>query len=266
MNFNTLKRTLQPSKHVKTIVLGHQKSGTTAIAALLAKSTGASYSNDPLYQIDRGLGLAANKLLSTPQKLNYYTHRHPILFGCDIIKDPDLIFTWPQINKVFERANYVFVLRDPRDNIRSICDRLALKGKNSTPIPSIKQLDRGNNHWHQIISGQLPPLSSSLSNNYIINLAKRWNHAATICAKNEDKMLIVKYEDFKANKGEVIHNLAEKLALPIKNDISKDLSKQFQKAGNSNIQWEDFYSQENLELIEEICAENMSHFGYNNSN
>jgi len=264
MNLNTLKRTLQPSKHVKTIILGHQKSGTTAIAALLAKCADASYSNDPLYQIDQGTGIAANKLLSDPKKLKYFIHRHPILFSRNIIKDPDLIFAWPQINTCFENANYIFVLRDPRDNIRSICDRLALSGKNSTQTPPISQMDRGNKHWQQIITGTLPTLSSSPSNNYLINLANRWNHAATICAKNKHKMEVVKYEDFKANKIETIHYLAEKLGHTIKNDISNDLSKQFQKAGNSTIKWEDFYSQENLSLIERICAKNMAYFGYNN--
>jgi len=264
MNTNILKRVLHPSKHVKTIVLGHQKSGTTAIAALLAKCSAATYCNDPLYQIDQGTGLAAKILLSDPKKLKYLIRRHPLLLSRDIIKDPDLIFTWPKIEHNFENANYLFVLRDPRDNIRSICDRLALGGNNSTLIPPVTQMDGCNKHWQQIIAGTLPSLSSSPGNNYLVNLANRWDHAAAIYDKNKDKIVLVKYEDFKANKIETIHSLAEKLGHPIRNDISNDLSTQFQKAGNSAIKWEDFYSQENLNLIERICAKNMANFGYEN--
>src|SRR5690606_22302361 len=54
---------------VRVVVLGHQKSGTTAIASLLAKMVRRDYANDPLYSVDRGRAELVERTMRTPNSL-----------------------------------------------------------------------------------------------------------------------------------------------------------------------------------------------------
>ena len=108
-------------------VLGNQKSGTSAIAALLAKACGLSY------DIDLG-GLRVREYERiyadpTPQTLRAVLRdRATIEMSKAVVKEPNLTFLAARLRALHPRARHVFIVRDPRANIRSICNRLQLPG------------------------------------------------------------------------------------------------------------------------------------------
>tara|TARA_B110000908_G_C10148302_1_gene400102 strand:- start:129 stop:956 length:828 start_codon:yes stop_codon:yes gene_type:complete len=262
---NSLWRLLLPAANVKVVVLGHQKTGTSAIAALLGKKAALEMGNDPLYAVDQGKALAVEKLLSSPRSLTLLCHRHPRLFGQPIIKDPDLIFVFSAVEQIFHHAKFLFVVRDPRDTIRSICNRLDLSGKEVGYCPKRADMHNGNRHWELILSGQLPSLAenaNSLSPGHVLNLAIRWNHAAEIYLENSSKMKLLRYEDFIIDKEDVIEKTAKGLGLPCTTSIDQFVDVQYQPRGDATVKWNEFYSAENMQLIEEVCGEMMKKFGY----
>ena len=255
--YRKFKQSISPM-HVKVIILGHQKTGTTVIAALLGKISGLEMSNDPFYKIDYGKGIAVESLIKEPDKLKLFQKKHPDLLYKPIIKDPDLIFAYPFFNKYYQNAKYVFVVRDPRDTIRSICNRLNFSGKNQCSISDIKKI---NMHWELILTGQLP-LQKNASQNFVLNLAYRWNLAIKTFLKHQDEMVLIKYEDFMKDKEGCIYQLAKKLRLPQIEPISEYVNIQFQPKGNNKVNWINFFGSKNLEQIETICGSYMTQFGY----
>ncbi|RME38856.1 MAG: hypothetical protein D6788_06610, partial [Planctomycetota bacterium] len=107
------------------IVLGNQKSGTTVIAALLAESAGCAVTLDIFFRFRRPV-LA--RLLTGRDSLDRFIRRHPYWFSHPIIKEPSLTFFHDDLRRLFPSARFVFIVRDPRDNIRSILNRLRLPG------------------------------------------------------------------------------------------------------------------------------------------
>ena len=98
------RRLAMPTSNVQAIVLGHQKAGTTVVAALLGKVSGLKVSIDPLYVMDWGNGNSAEQLLEKPHTLRRLCRFHPKILGQDIIKDPDLTLIYPSVRKCFPRA------------------------------------------------------------------------------------------------------------------------------------------------------------------
>ena len=258
-----IRQFTRPADNVKVVVLGHQKSGTTAIAALLAKAAGLDVSIDPLFYIDQGKAKAVEKLINNPKSIRWLCLRHPSLFGQEIVKDPDLIFVYKQVQRHYRNAQFLFVVRDPRDTIRSICNRLSLAGDELNYCPKNSDMKNGNNHWKLILSGQLPNQDvSDHQFGFIYNLAHRWRIAAEIYSNNADEMVFFRYEDFLREKEKSINEIAFELGLKCTKAITKYVDVQYQPKGDSTSDWSAFFGQENLNLIEEICAESMSTFGY----
>ena len=78
-------------------------------------------------------------------------------------------------------------------------------------------------------------------------------------------MHLIKYEDFVHNKYASIKNIANELNLKSINDISEILDKQYQPKGKKrDIAVKDFFGEENLSRITNICKENMQKLGYSN--
>jgi hypothetical protein len=262
--FDYMKWALRPEDAVKVVVLGHQKSGTTVIGALLGRVSGFGVSNDPLFMIDQGTGQIAELLLHEPERINRYCRRRRDLFSQKIIKDPDFIFIYPSLKECYKNASFLFVVRDPRDMIRSICNRLGLKGTFKKPIPALSDMKGGNRHWELILSGSLPCIENIGINesNFIMNLAHRWNFASEIYLNNAHEMILIKYEEFLKNKEVVIKKIAEEAGLPLGFPITKYLDVQYQPKGKHNVDWLEFFGVENLFGIEQICSQYMRSFGY----
>jgi len=249
---------------VEVVVLGHQKTGTTVIASLLAKISKFSMSSDPLYVLDQGSGNTAELLIEKPDLISKYTEKHPKLFAKQIIKDPDFIFLYPSIKSYYLNAKFIYVLRDPRDTIRSICNRLGMSGTDRIINPVISDMERGNHHWELLLSGSLPKQNEAISEtlSFVKKLAYRWCLSNDIYNQYQDDMLLVKYEDFLKDKEKSIADVANELGVNCKQSISQFVDIQYQPKGNSKVDWLEFFGDEHLHAIEDICSNQMKMYGY----
>jgi len=235
------------------LILGNQKSGTTAIASLLAQHIGGSATLDMPAIWDHVEGI-----LTGNEHLGPFVDRHAHYFSRDVVKEPWLTFMLQELSQIFPRVNYVLILRDPRDNIRSILDRLNLPGNLSINPPGIANLKTG---WKEVFN---PMLISCEDEHYINLLAERWNTAARVPEeKGSLVQSIVRYEDFLEDKVQFITDLARRLGHQGRFDIKDEIDQQFQPEGkNRGIEWMDYFGKENLEKIEERCGDLMDVFSY----
>ena len=184
------------------------------------------------------------KIIST--HFNKFSHD----FSKDIIKEPQATFMIPLIDSYFDMEKYVFIIRNPFDNIRSILNRLQIPGD----LDEIN-LEDVNHRWRGKFKRGGP--------NYIKDLAELW-----LEANSQDKYMynsrchLVKYEDFMKNKIIFIEKLVNNLNLHKINDIKQFADIQFQPKGNSNTDLLMFFGMKNIKLIHDICGEKMMTFGY----
>jgi hypothetical protein len=236
------------------IILGNQKSGTTAIAALLARMTGTSVTLDLTLEVLRP---SWEKLRSGSLSFSRFIDRNKLSFSRKIIKEPGLTLFFDELVGQFPDARFVFIVRDPRDNIRSILDRLHIPG-------NVPRLEPG--HWAEIPHVWQPVLDGRWlelhGENFIDMLALRWNLLADTYLNNPEKMHLVRYEDFRSSKVAVIADLAETLGLERFYDIGNLVDKPFQPPGNAGVAWETYFGSENLERINHTCRTRMDRFGY----
>ena len=233
------------------IVLGNQKSGTTAIARLLAERCGLSATID----LPRGLRRHGFALIRGETTFESFRNRHPELFDARLVKIPPLTFVSDQVAEAFPGARLVGVIRDPRDNLRSLLNRRKLSGSDARPP------------WHRELMLRLsgsPRYDRSVwgGETWIESLAYRWVRAADALTSLGDRCKVVRYEDFARAKAATIDGLAGDLGLPPRADIASRLDHQFQPAGDRKVSWVEFFGTENLERIESICADPMRRFGY----
>lgn len=244
------------------IVLGNQKSGTTAIASLLGKATKKTFVIDPWFQIQNQLDIQnqidlQKRIYENTYTLQDFIENNKQYFSFKLIKEPNFTFLYEEVRKCFPEAKFIFISRDPRDNIRSILNRLNIPG--NTASLSDRQLEQMTLGWRLVMEGKYP---SVYGHNYIEKLAYRWNIAADVYLKHLDNMIYISYEDFLKDKNAEIISLAEKVGLDIKRDISKELNIQYQPKGNNKMSWQDFFGEENLSCINKICSDRIKSFNY----
>ncbi len=235
-------------------VLGNHKAGTTAIASLLAKISGASIAVELRRQIqDPRYARVLNNELS----FRDFVDQNKVDFSRDIVKDNHLTFLVPSLLAEFPECRCVLVVRDPRQNIRSILNRLDLPGTQRTSPSGFAR--RHNPGWQFVVDNSWLGIRES---SLIEQLAQRWNLAADVYFARPQEFELVKYEDFAAAKQETVKRLAERLSLPCDYDISPWLDVQFQPRGNSAVDLNEFFGDEHLQRIETICGDRMARFGY----
>jgi len=233
--------------------LGNQKSGTTAIAALLAMSTLKAATLDI-----RGIYEPVQTMLHSG-KLSFmqFVRRNKAAFSRTIIKEPNLTFLYSKLKAHFPQAHYVIIVRDPRDNIRSVLNRLNING--TKPVLRSEEMAALSPEWQLMLNGQWLGLTGDT---YIEQLAARWNLAADTYLQHRNEILLVRYEDFVKEKANTVYQLATNLNLPRLADISDKVDTQYQPRGQHCVRWYDFFGADNLRRIERICGSQMEHFGY----
>ena len=251
----SLKNFFQKIEDNPIFILGHQKSGTTVIAALLSKSTQISPTLDITRAIhDTSLQLKIKYgLMSFDSFVNKYKYE----FSKKIIKEPYLTLLYNELSAKFVNAKFVHIVRDPRDNIRSILNRLNIPGNLSKiDIFSYPEIQK-NPTWSLAFDTSW---LGQISFGYIDALSKRWN----IFCDNYDptNQILIRYEDFKNDKENVIYKLAETMNIPVVNSIKNDVNKQYQPKGDNSRSWQEFYGEDNLKHIEKVCFEYMKKFDY----
>ena len=238
-------------------VLGLQKSGTTAIAALLAERTGLSCTLDLFRETDRPI---LPQVHAGTLPFETFLHRNRLDFSRALIKEPNLTPFYPQLARRFPESKFVFIVRDPRDAIRSIFNRLGLPGDLDVfPPDDLHRFPEVIPVWRYVLDGRW----LGLDGDHVLDLlAERWNLYADLYQRHRTGMILVRYEDFEADKAAVIDNLAEQLRLPALHPIEDLLDHPFQPPGDRSVSWTAFYGDRALDRIERRCAARMRRLGY----
>ena len=233
-------------------VLGNQKSGTSAIAGLLAKASGNEITMDIRGIYEPALGrLHAGKL-----DFDRWVRNNRWELANPIIKEPMLTFLYPHLKKCFPGSSMVFVIRDPRDNIRSILDRLNLSGdRERVPDEKMAALSP---EWRSILCGTYQRAHAS---HYVEQLAIRWTEAAEVYLQSKNDFTLVRYEDFLEDKESELLRVAPKTGLSFRHDVKHLLNYPFQPPGTGQSP-ETFFGKRNLSRIEEVCFDYTKIFEY----
>ena len=234
-------------------ILGKEKSGTTAIASILAIYANLTITSDipPLWGIKEVM--LSNKHLLLSDFINQFKK----YFSTDLVKEPSLTFLYTQLKYLFPQAKYAMIVRDPRDNIRSILDHLALTGKEQIDVGLIDSIPY---KWRVVFDNRWLGVHSK---NTIEQLAHRWNIAVDYYLNNSEEMYLLRYEDFLSDKYAAIEKLAENLNLIQKSEIKLILDYQYQPRGiNRNKPINSVISNSNLDIICRICCERMRALKY----
>lgn len=228
-------------------IFGFQKSGTSAIAGLLAHMTEKTVTIDTRYLwMPFGMAIHSGKI-----DLARHVKKYSLPFSRDIIKEPAATYLIDKIGGYFKLEKYVFIVRNPFDNIRSILNRLEIPGNLETI-----DLKKVNRNWHWMFR-------EGKGEDYIRDLATRWLEANDQDIHMRSKRcLLIKYEDFRKNKSGSIESLATQLGLPVKRSIEEVKDHQFQPKGKPVESLTDFYGKRNLEIIREVCGARMKELGY----
>jgi len=174
------------------------------------------------------------------------------LLSYKILKEPNFTLLFEDFYKLFPKAKFIYIVRKPEDNIRSILNRIGIAGS-MEEFTDYSSLDKG---WHGTFNDYY-----SDKTHYIEKLSDLWVKYTNIYLAKPEKFILVRYEDFIDNKEMVIDGVVSKIKMQAKFDIASDVNKQFQPKGNSTISYDDFFKG-NLCLISDICAENASAFSY----
>ncbi len=251
-SFKSIKAKINPSP---IIVLGNQKSGTSAVAHLLADFSGLTKTID----IRELASPYFERLVSGKTSLHALANRHKYYFAAELIKEPNLGFFYSDLKALHPAARYVMVVREPASNIRSILNRVGLTG--STNDRSFNELEIPFS-WHCVFDPNTLGLTNTASYNYVELLAHRWNLFADLYLNNAQDMLLLRYEDFCLDKLAAIQRIALVFGFEQRNDIDNILDKQFQPKGNSSATPLEFFGEDNLDRILTISGKRMSMVGY----
>lgn len=237
----------------KIIVIGNQKSGTSAIASLLARATGLSsgVDNPNLW------GDGYVRVRSGIHGLKKSIKANAKFFANRIVKEPNLTFVYPELRLIYPKAKFVLVVRDPVTNYRSFCDWLSIgynKGdiKAAQLYPDLPPAKRTVLDDEQLYGASPQDLS------FLETYARRWNAALFPYFMSPSSVVVIRYEDFLLDKLQSTTNLAKSLGLHVKNDISDIVDKQFQPKGNSKA----IISESLAAKIHLLCKQGCGAFSY----
>ena len=119
-------RSRKPATAPRLVVIGMPKSGTTVLAMLLGAASGSTVASDPLHRLDKAKIRFRDALYGGELSLSRLVAENQKFFSSSLVKDPNFTFFMDQLRGTFPLAKFVFIVRDPRDNIRSMLNRLAI--------------------------------------------------------------------------------------------------------------------------------------------
>ena len=153
----------------------------------------------------------------------------------------------------------MFIVRDPRTNIKSLLNRLLIPGDldalslDNTWIP--------NATWRSILEGRY--LESGYTH-YIDVLAHRWNAAVLVYLRHVNWYFLLRYEDFLQNKVETVNSLASSLGRQVIQDITPNVHVRYRYHASDYKRTSTcaFFGERNLSRINAICSEYMKLLRY----
>ena len=243
--------TCTPSRR-PVIVVGNQKSGTSAVAHLLADYGGLSKSVD-IRALWPPTGV---EVMKNRRSFHRVVAENPCPFSVELFKEPMMTFFLDQVVARFPQARFVFTVRDPRENIRSLFDRREIPGDvDALPESLFEEIHQG-----RIVVD--PEVWGGHQLNHVGVAARRWNIAVDNYLPYAERVTVVRFEDFLDDKVATIDRTARRLGIRHRADISDRVDVQFQPRGNRDVSWIEFFGAENLRTIERLCSPRMQQFGY----
>jgi hypothetical protein len=221
-------------------VLGTQKSGTSAIAGLLGIATRLPATID--LQRDLAAPLAPS-VARGERSFRRFVRHHAACFANPIVKDPNLTFLLPQLLGRWPEARIVFVRRDPVQTVRSVLDRLGIRG--DLDLLEGESLEAVPPGWASVLDSRWCERSAPGGEpdrpllHYVEELARRCLLADRIgeqaLATRPDRTIEVRYEAFREAKAASIESLAARLALPVvdREGLAAAVDRPFQPAGRA---------------------------------
>lgn len=191
------------------------------------------------------------QIISGEIDLAKHIEKHAKPFSKDIVKEPNSTFFIAKLKHSFKLEKYVFIIRNPFDNIRSILNRLEIPGDGRT-------LDVENLPW---VWQHL--FKKTGGKDYVSVLAERWAKAnGQHEIIDNPACTLIRYEDFLRDKEKSIEKLALELGLTPKNPIGHLVNVQYQPKGDRKVEPHLFFGKDNYEKIGDICGKLMKKFGY----
>ena len=237
-------------------IFGNQKSGTSAIAALIGACTDLDVSLDFPREI---LYPTVPDVHRGRIDLQSFIRRNRLSFSRPIIKEPSITFLAEALLETYPRSEAIFVTRHPFENIRSILDRLGIPGDRESLAPvDLQDVSRT---WMTVLDNRWQGVEAE---HYIGQLAERWVAAARICQRLDTRIHLVRYEDFELDKEGVIRKLARKVAFEPLKSIEHLVDVQYQPPGSRGRSAQEVYGS-NLDIINESCWPLATDFGYERS-
>lgn len=258
--FQLLSKFMRP-KDNPILIFGNQKSGTSAICALLSQATGQSATLDIVRAIPNGKSLQYDLKhddLTMRDVIQLYAYE----FSKPIVKEPFLTLFYDDVVREFPNTRKVFVIRNPFDNIRSILNLYSLDGTMDDWSMLQEKPDNMSESGELIVDSDW--ITDQISSNPIESMAHRWCYCAEKYLNNkDDEMLhLVKYEDFVLNKKGYIETLSCKLSLEPVNDISGVVDVQYQPKGCHSLDLKRFFGEKNFQRIDQITKDIRGQLGY----
>ena len=234
-------RAMRSTPHADPVlVLGTQKSGTSAIAALLGIATRLPATIDLRRDFERPLApaVAAGRC-----PFARFLRRHAEGFANPIVKDPNLTFLLPRLLERWPDARIVCVRRDPVQTVRSVLDRLGIPGDlESLEEARLAAVPPGwrcvlDSRWCERLAPQGDIARRPL--HYVEELARRClladRVASEALAARPERTIEVRYEAFREDKAGAIESLAGRLGLAVRDRdaLAAAVYRPFQPAGRA---------------------------------
>jgi hypothetical protein len=247
---------LSASPHPDVFVSGMPKSGTTAVLRLMGLAAGERTCNDPFYQLDLQGVRFRDALFAETLRLPGLMRTYPRVFRGTLLKDPNFVFFQRDLRDAWPSAAWVFTIRDPRDNVRSILNRLRLPGR----VDGIRTgLERVTGAWRDVLLGRNPALPGG---DPIEHMARRWVCIAEAIDAVGDGAVVSRYEEFVRDKPARIADLCRAVGLDPVHDIREQMDVPFQPRGDRQAVWEEFFGPAELATLESVCGPWLARFGY----
>lgn len=238
------------------IVCGMPKSGTTALSMLLGASARLSVNSDPFYRLDEAGIEFRDELFGGSLRIGELLRRHRYMFRGGLVKDPNFAFFLDDLLELFPGAGFVFIVRDPRANVRSILNRLNLPGRPESAGDALKKVS---DTWRRVLEGRTPDVECS---DYVQCATERWRLVTRAYLAHADRVELVRYEDFNRDKVGVVAATLDHLGLRGAGSIEHLMDRQFQPRGDRTVSWTAFFGTDGLARIERACREEMAALGY----
>lgn len=233
-------------------ILGMQKSGTSAVAALVSLRTGTPVAIDLAREWRRCTIVRASR---SRRAFARYVRRNRLDFARRIVKEPGLTFVHERLVACWPHANSLVVVRDPISTIRSIVERLGIPGDaDARAVDMTREVPQA---WRPVLDNRWLGIRSE---HYIDQLADRWCIAAKLALEESDRRMTIRYEDFILDKVRVLDAIADHFELPVVAEIDAFLDVPFQPPGRRRDPKRVFGS--NLERIMRRTASLARRLGY----